>query len=171
MVVLFLTAGMLYCVAKLTSETLSSLKFLQEKSATTESATLACQRLASELKEAVEMLRVGSDLEFRKVRPSADPVVGNRGETDPDQWKMEYPASSVSTIRYRLDDSKVTRQVIGNSEDSTLGPLEVATNVNVFDVQAYSPTQRHIYRVVLTILEQRRSVTFQTIVLCPGLDP
>ncbi len=165
MIVLFLTAAMLYCVGKLTSETLSTLKFLQEKSATTESATLACQRLASELKEAVSVPDRTSGVSFRKVIPSSSPAVGNvPNDPDPTSWAVTYPAGFQVMINYNYSSSgqKVTRQV--GSET----PLEIATKVNTFAVTRLG-TREGAYRVALTIWETRRPVTFETIVVCPGV--
>lgn len=163
MIVLFLTATMLYCVGKLTGETLSTLKFLQEKSATTESATLACQRLASELREAVKEPSLGgASVSFRKVIPSKPRLVGNSPSAVPTSWTLLYPPGDLATISYSQSGDKVVRQV--GSE----APLEVATRVNTFAV-----TQQNghpaAYKVALTIMESRRAVTFVTVVVCPGV--
>lgn len=165
MIVLFLTAAMLYMVAKLTNQTLSTLKFLQEKSASTESATLSCQRLASELREAVSVPNIStSGVSFQKIIPSSAPVVGNVAtEPDPVNWDMTYPASSKATITYSQTGDQVMRQVSGE------GALEVATRVNTFTVSRYSSGREGAYRIALTILESRRAVTFETIAVCPGV--
>ncbi len=162
-IVLFLAAAMLFCVGKLTAETLSTLKFLQEKSATTESATLACQRLAAELSETISVPDLSDGVRFRKVTPSEDSLVGNLAISDPGSWRYEYLSSQQSEIRYSQTGDKVFRQV--GSETA----LEVATKVNIFLVKQYSSSRRGAYRVTLTILEKRRPVTFETIVVCPGV--
>ena len=151
---------MLFCIAKLTNQTLSSLKFLQEKSATTESAALACQRLATELREAVSTPDLTSGVAFQKVRPDALPVMG---QTIADRtWRLSYPSSSLATVRYQQSDERVMRQI--NSEV----PLEVASRVNVFSVSRYSGGNG-AYRIALSIMEKRRVVTFETVVVCPGV--
>ncbi len=162
MVVLFLTAGMLFCVAKLTNQTLSTLKFLQEKSATSESATLACQRLASELRETVVAPDLSDGVEFQKVRPNVGRVVGNLVGSP--VWTLEYPPSSRARIHYRQVDDRVMRQV--NSEL----PLAVATKVNIFTVTPMAG-RAGAYRIALSIVETRRAVTFETVVVCPGVSP
>lgn len=159
---LFLTAGMLFCIAKLTNQTLSTLKFLQEKSATTESAALACQRLATELREAVSVPDLSNGVAFRKVRPNVPPVMG---QTIADStWDLSYRPTFLATVRYVQSGEQVMRQV--NSEE----PLEVASRVNTFTVTRFSGGNG-AYRIALSIMEKRRAVVFETVAVCPGVWP
>jgi prepilin-type N-terminal cleavage/methylation domain-containing protein len=164
--VLFITGLMLYLVAGLTSKTYQTMKFLQEKGNTLQSASLACERLATELREAIEVSSL-SPLRFVKVRPSAPPGVGNLVSGDPGTWNRRYPSNQTSTIGYSEDtaNQKVMRQV--DSEPAQA----VATNVNIFQVTPYEAGVAGGYRVELSILENRRVVTFITYVCCPGLAP
>lgn len=163
MIVIFLSGAMLWCVAGLTGQTLRTLRFLQEKSSTMESAGQACQRLASELHEAVSEPTLGSSVSFRKVRPSAADLVGNL-PTD-STWQSSYPNGELATIAYQLQSQKVFRQV--NSEQR----LEIATNVSGFSLARYEAAPAGAYTVRLAIQEQRRVVVFETVVVCPGVTP
>lgn len=165
-IVLFLTGIILFCVSGLTDRTFKTLKFLQEKSSSLESATMACERLASEMREMIDPPTIGgsgSSLSFRKVKPSAPYGAGNVISDPASTWTRPYPTGMTAQIVYRLDNTKnnITRQV--NSEPT----LEVATDVEGFQVsQSGSPGN---YQVILTILEDRRAVSFETIVSCPGV--
>ncbi len=163
MIVIFLSGAMLFCVAGLTGQTLRTLRFLQEKSTTMESAGQACQRFASELHEAVSVPTLGSTVSFRKVRPSAAPLVGNSPSDA--TWQRAYPASRLATISYRLDGEKVLRQV------NTEMPLELATSVNGFALSRYPSAPEGAYVIRLAIQEQRRVVVFESVVVCPGVTP
>lgn len=161
-IVLFLTGIMLGCVAKLTDSTFKTMKFLQEKSTTLESATLACQRLATEMREMVQAPNLGADsISFSKVIPSSPLYIGN-DPADSSGWQRVYPAGQRATIVYDQEDDKVTRRV--NSEPS----MEVAVNVNTFAVTEVNGRGGD-YQVSLTILESRRAITFQTFVVCAGV--
>lgn len=170
-IVLFLTGLMLYCVAGLTDRTFQTMKFLQEKSTTLESASLACQRLGQEMREMVTAPALGTDsIAFKKVIPSSPLEVGNNPADDPLTWTRTYPNAQLATITYSMTDQKVSRQV--NSEQA----LEIAVDVNTFQVsQSFSTVGGEtsnspgVYLLQLSIQEDRRVVTFETIVTCPGV--
>ena len=152
---------MLFCVANLTDKTLQSMNFLQEKSNTLESATLACERLSTEMREMVDTPDLSPPITFLKVIPSSPPFVGNVATEDPDDWLRSYPAAQRASISYSISGQKVVRQV--NSEP----PLDVASNVNAFDVTELNRPGDYLLR--LSIIERRRVVIFETIVVCPGV--
>lgn len=160
-IIIFLAGIMMFCVAKLTSETLKSMKFLQEKSSTTEAANLACQRVAAELREAVSISNTGSTVVFHKVKPSAPLLVGNNLSTP--NWEKVYSAGNLARITYSFALPKVLRQV--NSES----PLEVATTAAGFSVEQYTLGREGAYRVRLSIQELRRVIVFESIAISPGL--
>ena len=163
-IVLFLAGIMLYCVAGLTDRTFKTMKFLQEKSSTLESASLACQRLGAEMREMVEDPTLGaSSVEFSKVIPQSALTVANVPADDPTTWSRTYPAGQKATVTYSMSpgSAKVVRQV--NSEPS----IDVATDVNTFQVTELNHPGN--YLIKLTMLEDRRAVTFETIVICPGV--
>lgn len=170
-IVLFLTGLILYCVAGLTDRTFKTMKFLQEKSTTLESATLACQRLGQEMREMVAAPALGADsISFLKVIPSEALCVGNVVADDPLTWKRAYPTDQLATIKYSTADSKVTRQV--NSEPA----MEIAVDVNTFQVSqsftaagGVTSNRPGLYLIRLAIQEDRRVVTFETVVTCPGV--
>lgn len=162
-VVLFITGIILFCVGGLTRQTFKTLRFIQEKSNTIESATLACQRLATEMHEMIGAPTLaGSSILFRKIRPQAPLGLGidPQTERDPDAWPRVY--SQTSTVRYyQPTPDRVLRQV--GSEPA----VEVATDVNDFEITPLPALGN--YTIVLTIEEDRRLVTFETVVNCPGV--
>jgi hypothetical protein len=160
-IVLFLTGLMLYCVANLTDRTFQTMNFLQEKSTTLESASLACERLSTEMKEMISVPVVSPPVSFTKVIPSVPRYVGNDPAANPDDWLRSYPSGQTATIKYSMVGDKILRQV--NSEPT----LEVAVNVNAFDVSTIN--RDGDYLIKLSILELRRVVSFETIVICPGV--
>lgn len=171
LVVLSLTGLVLGLVATLVSKTYETMKFLQEKSQTLQSATLGLERLSSELREAVGPVAT-SPLSFRKVDPQAIEVVG----ADPldfvgfELWDRNYGATSeLATVLYSdvISPNQLTRRVTfrGNSMDSI-----VATSVNAFQVARPFAAQNS-FEVTLTLEEKRKLVTFTTVVTCPGVAP
>ena len=159
-IVLFLTGTMLYCVASLTDRTFKTLKFLQEKSKTLESAQLACERLSSELRECIGAPTTGATVSFRKVKPSVAYGLSN-DPTDPSSWTRIYPAGDLATITYTMVVDKVIRQA--QSEP----PMDVAQDVNAFSV--VPTTALGNYKINLTIVEDRRIVVFESVASCPGV--
>lgn len=174
-------------VSRLTSSTFSTLKFLQEKAQTLQAATLGIERLTSELREAIQINSL-SPLSFRKVDPIApfalnydNDNTANPGDPDPsidpNGWSDTYASDAdgsnfLGTVIYTLSGEVLTRQAsrAGNSLTS-----QVATNVNDFTVEqapslAGTPTGPHVFRVRLSLVEQRRVVNFESVVLVPGLE-
>jgi prepilin-type N-terminal cleavage/methylation domain-containing protein len=162
-IVLFLTGVMLFCVSGLTDRTFKTLKFLQEKSTTLESASLACQRLAQEMREMVTAPTLGAtSVTFSKVIPSSPLGVGNdRNDPNPENWLRAYPSAQRASINYSMNVDKVRRRV--NSEPS----MDVAVDVNAFAVSQVDNPGNYLIR--LTILEDRRAVVFEIIVNCTGV--
>ena len=163
-IVLFLTGVVLFCVAKLISQSLETMKFLREKSRTMESATLGCERLSSELSEAVSVSPGTSTVSFRKVRPSSPEAVGNPVDdaTPASAWTRTYPASSLVLINYELNgDDQLLRMVLGQTN-------LVATDVNAFSVAPSLGAGTFVIR--LGIREKRRIIAFEAIVTCPALQ-
>lgn len=161
---MFLTGIVLFCVAKLTSQSLETMKFLQEKSRTLESATLGCERLSSELSEAVEVIPGSNAVGFRKIRPSALEVVGNSLDEDvvASSWTRTYPSGSQVLITYEVNaDDQLMRSVLGETN-------LVATDVNTFSVAPTSGAGTYLIR--LGIREKRRVIAFETMVTCPALQ-
>ncbi len=166
--VLFLSAILLYMVSNLLSRTLETLRFLKEKNLTLESATLGCERLASELMEAVVIdLPIGAEqVAFYKVKPGATPYLANDPESPPENWKRNYQADATGTnqltrVVYRVDSgSKLVRQAEGQTS-------LVATDVNTFTVNPL-PAEGS-FEVKLALQEKRRVVVFETVVTCPAL--
>lgn len=166
-IVLFLTGAILLAVAKLISQSVGTLKFLQEKSQTMESATLGCERVASELREAVRLQSFTSGLlRFHKVRPSAPEAVGNDYADvtiSAEDWKRDYSEiNQLAEVVYQVNpDSQLIRTAEGQSG-------AVATKVNSF-VVATAPGVG-CFTVTLSIKEARRVIAFKTAVTCPGLQ-
>ena len=166
MVVMFLTGAILFTVAKLVSRSLESLKFLQEKNQTMRSATLGCERVASELREAIRPPTITSGtVSFAKVRPGAKEAVGNNYEdlTVPaENWHRDYGSSDLATITYKSNpNGQLVRTVEAQSDT-------VATNVSGFVVAPAAGAG--CYTVTLSITEKRRVVVFKTALTCPALQ-
>ena len=162
-IVLFLTGLILFAVAQLIMRTLDSLKFLQEKSRTLESASLGCERLSSELREAVGVdlpIPIGQ-VSFRKVRPPAPEAVGNSPTDPPEGWTRVYPAAQLASVLYQVDpQNRLTRSFGGNT-------TIVANDVNSFVVDNLGGGS---FKVSLAISEKRRIVTFETITTSASLQ-
>lgn len=163
-IVLFLTGVMLFAVSGLISRTLETLKFLQEKSQTLESATLGCERLSSELREAVSVttpIPIGK-VSFVKVKPQAPLAVGNDMAADPVGWTRSYSGGQLARVTYDVDaESRLLRTVDSVSH-------LVATDVNAFVVTPAAGAGS--YLVSLSLQEKRRVIVFETIVTCPALQ-
>lgn len=187
---LFLTGIALFMVGKLTTQTFTTLRFLQEKTQTTQSAALGLERLSSELREAVEVTSV-DPLSFQKVNPSApialdydqDPSpAANPGSpdfsVDPATWSDAYDEDAfgvnhLGRVSYQRVDNTVTRTAGFKTESLT---TQVAERVNDFSV-SQAPTLegvttgRNVFEVSLSITEDRRVVAMRTLVIVPGISP
>jgi prepilin-type N-terminal cleavage/methylation domain-containing protein len=171
-IVLFLTGIILFAVSNLISRTFETLKFLQEKNRTLESATLGCERLASELSEAVGIdtpISAGQVV-FRKVRPSAPEAVANDHldmSVPAEDWKRDYVLDAnginqLAQVVYQVDSESKLRRTA--SAQTTL----VATDVNAFTVSPL--VAEGCFLVSLSLQEKRRVIVFETIVTCPALQ-
>lgn len=165
-IVLFLTSILLLAVSRLLSQTLGTLQFLQEKGQTSESASLGCERLASELMEAIKVNLTPSDeVSFSKISASAADVIGIIATTEPSTWPRAYPASHQVNITYKVDANSSLKRTVGLEAPST-----VATEVNSFVVQPYSSGGSGTFLVTLSLQEKRRVLTLETIVSVPALQ-
>lgn len=187
-IVFFLSSLILVVASRLAHETFVSLRFLEEKAQTVQSATLGLERLSSELREAVKIRESGTLVRFDKVDPQAPFALDydlnsspnhNPGEpTDnpkPDQWHLNYESDAFDRnqwglVEYYTDGKRLLRKVSKGAKTST---SDVADNVNSFTVLPASElgTSTAAYRASLSLLEERRVVTFVTIVVIPGLEP
>lgn len=174
-IILFLTGAILGMVGALVRQTFGSLRFLQEKSQTVQSATLGLERLASELREATGAPEIGANsLAFTKVIPAAPEAVGNEVNDFlfVDNWNRDYGAiGQEATISYNRTGQRTLRRTAPGVPAS-----DVATSVDTFVVdQNYTDSQPfnvpNAYRIRLALQEQRRVVVFTTIVVCPGVGP
>lgn len=191
-IVVFLISLILMVVSRLAHETFVSLRFLEEKAQTVQSATLGLERLSSELREAVEVNSdTGNFLSFHKVDPQApfaldydrdsSPDV-NPGDPSPDDlaesylWSQTYRRDAFNRdhwglVEYSSVDDRLVRMSQNQSNSLT---SDVATNVNSFWVEV-SPTlsgQRtgpSVFRISLSLLEKRRVATFVSVVVVPAL--
>ncbi len=186
MIVFFLTSLILVVTTRLAHETFVSLRFLEEKAQTVQSATLGLERLSSELREAVNVRESGTVVRFDKVDPQAPFALDydlnsspnhNPGEpTDnpgPEQWHLDYTSDAFDRnqwglVEYYTDGERLLRKV---SKGVNFATSNVANNVNSFTVLPTSGSSTAAYQVSLSLLEQRRVVTFVTIVVIPGLEP
>lgn len=177
-------------VGKLTTQTFTTLRFLQEKTQTTQSAALGLERLSSELREAVEVMSV-EPLSFQKVNPTAPFVLdydqdpspaANPGapdfSVDPATWSHGYDEDAfgvnhLGRVSYQRVDNTVTRTAEFKTQSLT---TQVAERVNDFSV-AQAPvleglnTGRNVFEVSLSITEDRRVVAMRTLVIVPGISP
>jgi len=175
--VLGLTSVILSTVGLLIRRTVDTLHFLQAKSEAIQGATLGCERLCSELREAIDTPTVGTSLTFQKVLPSSLQAIGNAQRPAPHLppaapppppavpshlWTRAYPALMQVTYSVSADPDAATllRQV--DSDPATV----VASNVTVFTVELVAS---RTYRANLSIRERRRVVTFSAAVHCPGV--
>ena len=166
MVVMGLASITLLGVAQLTQRTLNTQKFLRKKSESIQSATLGCERLASEMREAVTAPSAGSTSTWKKVTPSQPEVIGIPAPTPgpipaSPGWTRVYPANQLTTVTYSMIDTNLIRQVTGSAA------APVATDVNTFDVNPV-PHRDKTFQVRLAINEQGRVQTFVAQVFCPG---
>lgn len=178
-IVLFLTGAILGMVSALVRQTFSSLRFLQEKSQTVQSATLGLERLASEMREMTRPPTIGTNsVEFLKVLPGAPEAVGNdvNDVLFVSTWDRDYGSiGQQGTIRYaRTANRNLQRRAPG------LPVSDVATSVDSFvvdrdyvDGQSFnnSGNVNNAFRIRLSLQEQRRVVVFTTVVVCPGIGP
>ncbi len=168
--VIFLAGIVMFCVAKLTQNTLNTLTSLERKAEIFQGATLGCERLASEMREMIGSATIGATaVTFRKIAPTlpgAIPreqtplAVGNDPEADPMTWDREY--TNLSTVRYFTTGEQLMRQV--DSHQATL----VANHVNDFRVTPNGVDGS--YRIALSMRDQRRIYVFETLVYCPGVE-
>lgn len=164
MIVLGLTSLILFMVSALFSQTTKTLKYLKEKSRTVESATLGCERLASELREAVDIVSpiALGQIRFSKISPSAPDLIGNSLDDPPETWLRQYRSGQRAQIEYSVDtDSKLLRTASGQT-------ALVASEVNLFQVEQL-PTPGAL-KIRLSLQEQRRVVVFESVVICPALQ-
>ena len=183
--VLGLTSVILSTVSLLVQRTVETLHHLQAKSEAIQGATLGCERLCSELREAINTPTVGTSLRFRKVVPSSPRAIGNAQRPAPylppappppppavpsHLWTRDYPAVYAPAQGGQM---QVTYSVSPDPNVATLlrqvdsDPASVvASNVTVFTVELVA---RRTYRANLSIRERRRVVTFSAAVHCPGV--
>ncbi len=180
MIVVLLTGIIMLMVSRLTNATFQSLRFLREKAQTLQSATLGLERLASEMREAISVDSL-SPLTFRKVNPTAPEALGNP-VNDPDtgaNWVRDYSSdfngdNQIGQVTYSLD---VPHQILSRtvSFEGVTQTLQVATRVNDFIVER-SPvlgtvsTTNDVFSVTLSVQEDRRVLTFRTVLSIPGLQ-
>lgn len=168
-VVLALVAAVLGMVAALAEQTLVTLSFLREKAESSQSATLGCERLCSELTETISIPSSNSGtganrgVTFFKVNPNAPDVLANDPTSDtPHLWARDYTGANRVEVSYLTNASQeLERRVNGGP------PNMVAVRVNEILVTQL-PNSKSV-EVRLSILERRRVVTFVNIVHCPGL--
>lgn len=170
-IVLFLTGLVLAAVSGLISRTLESLKFMQEKGRTLESATLGCERLSSELREAVaiDSPSPAGQVIFYKIKPSAPEAAGNdlSSNVEPQNWRRNYqPDANGVNQRFKVSYLVDSERRLQRTAD-TMTTL-VATEVNSFVVSPLAAAG--CFRVSLSIQEKRRIIVFETIVTCPALQ-
>ena len=186
-IVLFLSSMILLVSSRLANETLVSMRFLEEKAQTVQSATLGLERLSAELREAIEVTQTGDTLSIEKVDPLAPYAMDyderpnlNPGDPSdsilPENYAASYrdrDSSWVGTVTYSTD-GKLLRRTAENANRSLT--TQVATSVNSFQATP-SPslngvaTSDDVFEISLSLLEVRRVVTFRTVVTVPGLTP
>lgn len=188
-IVMFLGSMVLLVASRLAHETLQSLRFLEEKAETVQSATLGLERLSSELREAVKLHTADTSLAFDKVDPNApyaldydkDPSA-NPGDPAPDFPPLDLSSdyekdalakNQLGRITYFTDGERLLRRAEKGAQILT---SQVASSVNTFlaepgpTVEGTS-TGDEVVEITLTLLEERRTVTFKTLVSVPGLKP
>lgn len=165
-VVLSMTGLVLFTLSRLLSQTFETLRFLQEKSQTLESATLGGERLTSELREAVfieQPIPLGQ-VKFQKVRPVAPEAVGNPLETPANELQRTYGAiGQLGEVNYQTNaEARLIRTVAGRNST-------VADEVNAFVVSPFTGSQS-TFVIRLSLTEKRRVITFESLVTCPALE-
>lgn len=164
-VLLALSGVILFAVSRLVSETYQTLTFLREKAQTYEGAVLGIERLTSDLRGAVAFTGT-SPLSFSKVRPSLGMAQGAPPRPYPD------PSGYVPPTGPYTDLVNVTYTLNGGTNvlNRQVGAF---TSVIAEDVDGFNVTRQGAenFSVVLSIQEQRRIITFQSFVRCPGLIP
>lgn len=162
---LFITGLMLAMVASLTQRTLQTLGFLKEKGESTQSATLGCERLCSEMREMIQAptITAGTGIKFFKANPNTAPALGNDFvNVDPHLWTRLYQGANRVEISYQTNgDRQLERRVNGGA------PGLVATEVN--DISVIPGAVTGNYEVRLSIQERKRVVVFVNAVHCPGV--
>lgn len=162
-----LVSVILFGVAQLTQRTLDTQKFLRKKSESIQSATLGCERLASEMREAVTAPSTGDTSSWEKVTPSQPEIMGIPAPVPgpipaSPGWTRAYQPAQLTTVTYSVSGTNLIRQVTG----SIAAP--VATDVNTFLVSTVSGRDK-TFSVRLAITEQKRVQTFVAKVFCPGV--
>lgn len=172
LLVMLMTAMILLMVSQLTSQTFGTLRFLQQKSQTLQSASLGLDRLSSELREAVEVTQVGGTLIFDKVNFAAPECVNNALSDPPTAWVRSYAdINQIGTVTYTVTNGVLNRTASFGGTQTTA----VATRVDDFNVER-SPTlsgratRNNVFLVTLAINEDRRIATFEAVITVPGED-
>lgn len=167
-VVMGLVSITLFGVAELTKRTLDTQKFLRKKSESIQSATLGCERLASEMREAITLPSTGGTSSWKKVTPSQPevmdiPVPSIAQIPASPTWDRSYhQPTKLTTVTYSVTADSLKRQVTGSAEAT------VATDVNSFIVEAV-PDRDRTFLIRLAINEQHKVQTFLAEVYCPGI--
>ena len=189
-IVLFLGSLILLVASRLAHETLVSLRFLEEKADTVQSATLGLERLSSELREAVKLHSSHPILSFDKVDPAAPYALDydkdhdlNPGEPAGDfalinlssgYDKDAFDKNQLGTVTYSTDSQQRLLRKAERGSRTTTSP--VATSVNTFLAQPRPTigsisTGNDVFEITLSLREARRIVTYKTTVTVPGLQP
>lgn len=180
MIVVLLTGLIMLMVSRLTGATFQSLRFLREKAQTLQSATLGLERLSSELREALAVDSL-APLIFQKVNPAAPEAVANPAtDLDPiNNWARSYDSdfngnNQLGQVTYSLDPARQILSRTASFRGNTL-TSEVATRVNDFIVErgpvvGTVTASGDVFLITLSVQEDRRVLTFKTLLSVPGLQ-
>ena len=147
------------------------LRVLDDKEKTRQAARMGLDRIASELREAVEITQASSVVEFEKIDPTAaisappEPPEEIPDDYEPPTWgpSQAYPASARLIVRYETIDENLVRTVRYKNGGSAVSQVVVA-GVNSFTCEEVNAGE---VVVTVAVVDNRRIKTVSGKVLCP----
>ena len=149
------------------------LRHLDEKERTRQAARMGLDRIAGELREAVDIREASSAVEFEKIDPTATievppepPEVIPDGYTPP-VWgpAQAYPDSKRLIVRYETVNENLIRTVKRKNGGGAVSQVVVA-GVNSFTCEEVTDNVGEMI-VTVAVVDSRRIKTVSGKVLCP----
>jgi len=149
------------------------LRVLDDKEKTRQAARMGLDRIAGELREAVNISQASSVVEFEKIDPTAtitpppEPPDEIPDNYLPPTWGPDqaYPASARLIVRYETVDENLIRTVRYKSGGNAVSQVVVA-GVNSFTCEEVAGNVGEVV-VTVAVVDNRRIKTVSGRVLCP----
>ncbi|MCA9778762.1 MAG: type II secretion system protein [Candidatus Eremiobacteraeota bacterium] len=149
------------------------LRLLDEKERTRQAARMGLDRIAGELREAIDIRDASSAVEFEKIDPTATIVEPPKPpEEVPDDYEppaygpaQAYPDSARLIVRYETINENLIRTVKKKNGGAAVSQVVVA-GVNSFTCEEAEDNVGEII-VTVAVVDNRRIKTVSGKVLCP----